>query len=88
MDMDHGPCTVDGVNMCHYKNHDEMISRFQYIETQYPDIAKVENYNGKLMRKLSDKTKQIQKISSPGWINWFQCTWARHSIYKAQWECW
>ena len=55
MDMD--KCTVDGVNMCHYKNHDEMISRFQDIETQYPDIAKVENYNGEAIAETVQQDK-------------------------------
>ena len=36
-------CTVDGVNMCEYKDHDEMISKFQDIEIQFPGIAKVKN---------------------------------------------
>ena len=36
-------CIKDGVDMCKYKNHGQMISRFEDIEMQYPDIAKVEN---------------------------------------------
>ena len=34
-------CVVDGVEMCRYESHEEMISKMQSLQQQYPDIVKV-----------------------------------------------
>ena len=36
-------CVVEGIDMCGYKTHEEMISHLMDIEKEYPDIAKVVN---------------------------------------------
>ena len=34
-------CVVDGVDMCQYESHREMINKLQSLQRQYPDIVKV-----------------------------------------------
>ena len=34
-------CVVDGVNMCQYESHKEMINKLLSLKTQYPNIVKV-----------------------------------------------
>ena len=34
-------CVVDGVDMCQYESHREMISKLQSLQNQYPHIVKV-----------------------------------------------
>merc|ERR1712032_271283 len=34
-------CIVEGINMCRYENHKEMIGRLQNLVQRFPDIAKV-----------------------------------------------
>ena len=34
-------CVVDGVSMCQYESHREMINKLQSLQQQYPHIVKV-----------------------------------------------
>ena len=34
-------CVVDGVDMCQYESHSEMINKLQSLQRQYPNIVKV-----------------------------------------------
>ena len=34
-------CVVDGVDMCQYESHREMINKLQSLQRQYPHIVKV-----------------------------------------------
>ena len=34
-------CVVDGVDMCRYESHREMINKLQSLQNQYPHIVKV-----------------------------------------------
>ena len=34
-------CVVDGVEMCQYESHNEMINKLQSLQRQYPNIVKV-----------------------------------------------
>ena len=52
-------CIKDGVDMCKYKNHGKMISRFEDIEMQYPDIAKVANI---IKMKILNTARSISLI--------------------------
>ena len=37
-------CMVDGVEMCQYESHREMINKLQSLQRQYPDIVKVSKF--------------------------------------------
>ena len=37
-------CVVDGVSMCQYESHREMINKLQFLQRQYPDIVKVSKF--------------------------------------------
>ena len=34
-------CVVDGVDMCRYESHREMIDKLQSLQVQYPHLVKV-----------------------------------------------
>ena len=34
-------CVVDGVDMCRYESHREMIDKLQTLQSQYPHLVKV-----------------------------------------------
>ena len=34
-------CVVDGVDMCRYESHREMIDKLQTLQVQYPHLVKV-----------------------------------------------
>ena len=41
-------CVVDGINMCGYETHKQMIGRLRNIEQRNPNIAKVRNEKRKM----------------------------------------
>ena len=45
-------CVVDGVDMCRYESHREMINKLQSLQSQYPHIVKVESFQSIQQYKL------------------------------------
>ena len=41
---DNSNCEVDDIDMCGYKNHEEMMKILVDIERKFPDIAKVTSF--------------------------------------------
>ena len=37
-------CVMEGVEMCQYESHREMINKLQSLQRQYPDIVKVSKF--------------------------------------------
>ena len=66
-------CIIEGINMCGYKNHKEMISHLMDIEKKYPDIAKV------AISGILGLTFFI-----PGWIHWDFCEGKKSDIYQVK----
>lgn len=53
-------CVVDGIAMCQYESHRDMINRFQTLEQKHPDIAKV----GSIGKSAGGKPLVYIKLSS------------------------
>ena len=53
-------CVVDGVDMCRYESHKEMVIKLMALQQQYPSIVKV----GRI--KCNDS--KLNSYIYPGWI--------------------
>ena len=73
-------CVVDGVDMCRYESHKEMINKLMSLQQQYPRIVKV----GRI--KCNDS--QLKSHGYPGWLYWEVSVWATSGIRQAEPRCW
>ena len=83
-------CVVDGVEMCGYESHNQMIGKLQSLQQQYPSIVKVRpsddiqitlNLSSPLSLALSGSLSRVVLWSTSssaemlgGGVTWSQCS--------------
>ena len=73
-------CVVDGVSMCQYESHREMINKLQSLQSQYPHIVKVESFQSIQQHKLFP--------SRTGWLYREVSVGTTLGVRQAEQRCW
>ena len=73
-------CVVDGVDMCQYESHREMINKLQSLQRQYPHIVKV----GRLLPVQA----RILKFSPPARLYREVSVRTSPGLREAEQRCW
>ena len=81
-------CVVDGVEMCRYESHKEMINKLQSLQRQYPQLVKVGTQSSPLSGVSIYPENKTLKYNSTGWLYREVSVGTTLGVRQAEQRCW